>query len=342
MEQEKKEIHTAKRAATATQTQAPNPIWRLNLVGYSKIAQEYYCELHRKRPQALLMGSTDFTLPYEMTAEGYLQVRKEEFKKLETLVKEQIINDTSYVNKLISSRHKKIEILGKNLSTEDKILESGHLKNCNPLQTFSQLTDAACFYLEYNFPAALFKELIVEKLGYSEDAYQNIRLRLLTPCESAYLTYYKTILQLAQQKLSSNEIDLRTFKQQTSCIGDRELRSRSRRELEEAIERISRVFGNRLALRCEIMRTSAVKDNAKAEHAKIRQELLAKCWGHGTNVRNLVGSLCDMLIDAALENEQTSIWRGRVFAYLNCLIEALNLNSHSVSAEEIQSQIALL
>ncbi len=341
MEQEKKGIHTAKRTATIAQTQPHSPIWRLNLVGYSKIAQDYYCELHRKRPQALL-DSTDFALPYEMTKEGFLQVRKEDFKKLEAVVKERIVNNPSYVNHLISSRRRKLEVLRKSLSNENKLIESERLENCNPLQIFSQLTDFACLYLEYNFPSALFKELIVEKLKYSEDAYQNLRLRLLTPCESAYLTYYKAILQLAQQELSNSEIDLRSFKQQISCIGDRELRSRSERELQDAIERIRCMFGSRLSLHSEIVRMSAVEDNVRAEHAKIKEELLAKCWNQGANARDLVGSLCEMLIDAALENEQTSIWRGRVFAYLNCLIESLALNSHSVSVEEIQSKISRL
>jgi hypothetical protein len=274
-----------------------------------------------------------------MTDEGFLRVKREDFKRLEALVRDRIINDPSYVNQLISSRQAKLEVLRKNLYNEDELLESGDLKNCNPLQTFSYLTDFACFYIEYNFPFSLFKELIVEKLNYSEEAYENLRLRLLTPCESAYLTHYRAILKLALQKLSSTEIDLRFFRQQISSIGDRELRSRSDRELEEVIQRIILMFGSRQSLRYEIMKMSAVEHNVRAEHAKIKNELLLRCCNQGTQVSNLVSSLSDMLIDAALENEQTSIWRGRVFAYLNCLIENLGMNPHTVSVEEIQSKI---
>jgi hypothetical protein len=338
MNQRKKRHSLSQEALTITQTCPPASIWTLNLVGYSKIAQQYYCELHRKRPQALL-GSTDFNLPYEMTNEGFLRVKREDFKKLAALVRERIVQDPAYVNQLISSRHRKLEILKQNLSTEDKLLQSGRLKNCNPLQTFSYLTDFACFYIEYNFPFSLFKELIVEKLNYSEDAYENLRLCLLTPCESAYLTYYGAILKLALQKLSNTEIDLRFFRQQISSIGDRELRSRSDRELEGTIQRIIDMFGSRLPLRCEIMKMSAVEQNARVVHAEIKEELLMKCRNQEAHVRDLVSGLSDMLIDAALENEQTSIWRGRVFAYLNCLIENLGMNRHTVSVEEIQSKI---
>jgi hypothetical protein len=339
MGQKKKRLISSQRTLTVTQTQPQSSIWTLNLVGYSKIAQQYYCELHRKRPQALL-GSTDFCLPYEMANDGFLRVKREYFKKLEALVKERILRDPSYVNQLISSRQKKLDVLRRALSNEGMLLESGHLKNCSPLQTFSHLTDFACLYLEYNFPSSLFKELVVEKLKFSEDAYQDLRLRLLTPCESAYLTYYGAVLKLAQQKLRNSEIDLRVFRQQFASIGDRELKSRSDRELEDTIERICLMFGTQLSLRYEIMEIAAIEKKVRTEHAKIKQELLAKCWQQGTHVRNLVSSLSDMLIDAALENEQTSIWRGRVFAYLNCLIESLGLNSHTVSVEEIQSQIS--
>jgi len=323
---------------TIAQTRPHASIWTLNLVGYSKIAQQYYCELHRKRPQALL-GSTDFNLPYEMTDEGFLRVKREDFKKLAALVRERIINNPDYINQLISSRQKKLEVLKQNLSNEDRLLQAGCLKNCNPLQTFSYLTDFACFYIEYNFPFSLFKELIVEKLNYSEDAYENMRLRLLTPYESAYLTYYRAILKLALQKLSNTEINLRSFRQKFSAIGDRELRSRSDRELEEAIQRIISMFGSRVSLRYEIMKISAVEHNIRAEHAKIKNELLLRCCNQGPQVTNLISNLSDMLIDAALENEQTSIWRGRVFAYLNCLIETLGMNPRTVSVEEIQSKI---
>ncbi len=322
---------------TTTQARADPSIWTLNLVGYSKIAQQYYCELHSKRPQTLL-GTTDFTLPYELTDEGMLRVKKEDFKKLETLAKDRIINNPAYVDQLISSRQKNLEILRQNLFNEDRLLQSGCLKNCNPMQIFSHLTDFACFYLEYNFPSSLFKELIVGKLNYSEDAYENLRLRLLTPCESAYLTYYKAILKLALQTLSNTEIDLRSFRQQFSSIGDRELKSRSDRELEEIIQRVSFMFGNRLSLRCEIMKISAVEDNVRAEHAEIKKKLLMQCANHGAHVSDLVSRLADMLIDAALENEQTSIWRGRVFAYLSSLIESLGMNPHTASVEEIQAR----
>ena len=328
----------SQRALTITQTRPRTSVWTLNLVGYSKIAQQYYCELHRKRPQALL-GSTDFNLPYEMTAEGFLRVKREYFKKLEALVRDRIVQNPAYVSQLISSRQGKLEVLRKNLYSEDKLLESGDLKNCNPLQIFSSLTDFACFYIEYNFPFSLFKELIVEKLGYSEDAYENLRLRLLTPYESAYLAYYRAILKLALQKLSNNEIDLRSFRQKFSAIGDRELRSRSDRELEDAIQRIISMFRSRVTLRYEIMKMSAVEHNVRAEHAKIKNELLLRCCNHAPQVTNLVSSLSDMLIDAALENEQTCIWRGRVFAYLNCLIEKLGTNPRTVSVEDIQSKI---
>lgn len=341
MNQGKKRHSLSQGELTITQTRPNASIWTLNLVGYSKIAQQYYCELHRKRPKALL-GSTDFNLPYEMTDEGFLRVKREDFKKLEALVRERIVNNPAYVNQLISSRHRKLEILRKNLYNEDRLLQAGCLKNCNPLQTFSYLTDFACFYIEYNFPFSLFKELIVEKLNYSEDAYENLRLRLLTPCESAYLTHYIAILKLALQKLSNTEIDLRFFRQQISSIGDRELRSRSDRELEEIIQRIILMFGSRQSLRYEIMKMSAVEQNARAEHAKIKKELLMKCRNQEAHVRDLVSGLSDMLIDAALENEQTSIWRGRVFAYLNCLIETLGMNPRTVSVEEIQSKICTL
>ena len=320
------------------QTSPHASIWTLNLVGYSKIAQQYYCELHRKRPQALL-GSTDFNLPYEMTDEGFLRVKREDFKKLEAVVRERIVNNPSYVSQLTTSRHRRLEVLRQNLYIEDRLLQSGNLKSCNPLQTFSYLTDFACFYIEYNFPSSLFKELIVEKLNYSEDAYENLRLRLLTPCESAYLTHYKATLKLALQKLSNTEIDLRSFRQQISSIGDRELRSRSDRELEEAIQRIILMFGSRQQLRYEIMKMSAVERNIRAEHAKIKEELSMKCGNQGAHVHDLVSGLSDMLIDAALENEQTSIWRGRVFAYLNYLIETLDMNPRTVSVEEIQSRV---
>jgi hypothetical protein len=341
MTQRKKRRSRSQEAFTITQTRPDASIWTLNLVGYSKIAQQYYCELHRKRPQALL-GDTDFNLPYEMTTEGFLRVKREYFKKLEALVRERIINDPAYVSQLISSRQVKREVLRKNLYNENRLLESGCVEKCNPLQTFSYLTDFACFYIEYNFPFSLFKELIVEKLNYSEDEYENLRLCLLTPYESAYLTYYRAILKLALQKLSNNEIDLRTFRQKFSAIGDRELRSRSDRELEETIQRIISMFGGRLALRYEIMKLSAVEHNVRAEHARIKNELLLRCCNQGPQVTNLVSSLSDMLIDAALENEQTSIWRGRVFAYLSRLIESLGMNPRTVSVEEIQSKICTL
>jgi hypothetical protein len=339
MNQRKKAYSPSQRALTITQARSHASVWTLNLVGYSKIAQQYYCELHRKRPQALL-GKTDFNLPYEMTADGFLRVKREDFKKLAALVRERIIHDPAYVGQLVSSRQGKLEILRRNLDSENKLLESGCVEKCNPLQTFSYLTDFACFYIEYNFPFSLFKELIIEKLGYSEDAYENLRLRLLTPYESAYLTYYRAILKLALQKLSNTEVDLCSFRQKFSAIGDRELRSRSDRELEEAIQRIISMFGSRVSLRYEIMKISAVEHNIRAEHAKIKNELLLRCCNQAPQVSNLVSSLSDMLIDAALENEQTSIWRGRVFAYLNCLIEALGMNPRTVSVEEIQSKIS--
>jgi hypothetical protein len=338
MSQEKKVPNPSQKALAITQTRSRASVWTLNLVGYSKIAQQYYCELHRKRPQALL-GSTDFNLPYEMTDEGFLRVKREDFKKLATLVRERIVNDPAYVSQLISARQRKLEVLRKNLENENKLLESGCIEKCNPLQTFSHLTDFACFYIEYNFPFSLFKELIVEKLNYSEDAYENLRLRLLTPYESAYLTYYRAILKLALQKLSNNEIDLRSFRQKFSAIGDRELRSRSDRELEESIQRIISMFKSRVSLRYEIMKMSAVEHNVRAEHAKIMQELLLKCCNQEAHVSDLASRLSDMLIEAALENEQTSIWRGRVFAYLNCLIESLGMNPRTASVEEIQSKI---
>ena len=249
------------------------------------------------------------------------------------------VNDPAYVSQLISSRQGKLEVLRKKLDNENKLLASGCIEKCNPLQTFSHLTDFACFYIEYNFPFSLFKELIVEKLNYSEDAYENLRLCLLTPYDSAYLTYYRAILKLALQKLSNSEIDLRSFRQKFSAIGDRELRSRSDRELEESIQRIISMFGSRLSLRYEIMKVSAVEHSVREEHAKIKNELLLKCSNQEAHVSDLVSRLSDMLIEAALENEQTSIWRGRVFAYLNCLIEALGMNSRTVSVEEIQSKI---
>lgn len=338
MNQRKKVSSISQKALTITQTRPRASVWTLNLVGYSKIAQQYYCELHRKRPQALL-GSTDFNLPYEMTAEGFLRVKREDFKKLATLVRERIVNDPAYVSQLISSRQGKLEVLRKKLDNENRLLASGCIEKCNPLQTFSHLTDFACFYIEYNFPFSLFKELIVEKLNYSEDAYENLRLCLLTPYDSAYLTYYRAILKLALQKLSNSEIDLRSFRQKFSAIGDRELRSRSDRELEESIQRIISMFGSRLSLRYEIMKVSAVEHSVREEHAKIKNELLLKCSNQEAHVSDLVSRLSDMLIEAALENEQTSIWRGRVFAYLNCLIEALGMNSREVSVEEIQSKI---
>jgi hypothetical protein len=338
MKQGKKRHSLSQGALTITQTRPQASIWTLNLVGYSKIAQQYYCELHRKRPQALL-GSMDFNLPYEMTDEGFLRVKREDFKKLEALVRDRVVNDPAYVSQLISSRQGKLEVLRKNLYNEDRLLESGCIENCNPLQTFSYLTDFACFYIEYNFPFSLFKEVIIKKLNYSEDAYENLRLRLLTPYESAYLTYYRAILKFALQKLSNTEINLRSFRQQFSSIGDRELRSRSDKELEEAIQRIISMFRSRLSLRYEIMKMSAVEHNVRAEHAKIKKELLLRCCNQGAHVSDLVSRLSDMLIDAALENEQTSIWRGRVFAYLNCLIETLGMNPHTVSVEEIQSKI---
>jgi len=338
MNQRKKVSSISQKALTITQTRPRASVWTLNLVGYSKIAQQYYCELHRKRPQALL-GSTDFNLPYEMTAEGFLRVKREDFKKLATLVRERIVNDPAYVSQLISSRREKLEVLRKKLDNENRLLASGCIEKCNPLQTFSHLTDFACFYIEYNFPFSLFKELIVEKLNYSEDAYENLRLCLLTPYDSAYLTYYRAILKLALQKLSNSEIDLRSFRQKFSAIGDRELRSRSDRELEESIQRIISMFGSRLSLRYEIMKVSAVEHSVREEHAKIKNELLLKCSNQEAHVSDPVSRLSDMLIEAALENEQTSIWRGRVFAYLNCLIEALGMNSRKVSVEEIQSKI---
>jgi hypothetical protein len=338
MNQRKKAPSRPQRALTITQTRPRASVWTLNLVGYSKIAQQYYCELHRKRPQALL-GSTDFNLPYEMADEGFLRVKREDFKKLEALVRDRIVHDPAYVSQLISSRHEKIEALRKNLYNENRLLESGCIENCNPLQTFSHLTDLACFYIEYNFPFSLFKGLIVEKLNYSEDAYENLRLRLLTPYESAYLTYYRAILKLALQKLSNTEIALRSFRQKFSAIGDRELRNRSDRELEEAIQRILSMFGSRVSLRYEIMKMSAVEHNVRAEHAKIKKELLLKCCNQEVHVSDLVSRLSDMLIEAALENEQTCIWRGRVFAYLNCLIESLGMNPRTVSVEEIQSRV---
>lgn len=314
-------------------------IWTLNLVGYSKIAQQYYCELHRKRPQALL-GSTDFNLPYEMTDEGFLCVRRADFKKLEGLVREKIVHDPAYVGQLISSRQVKLQVLKQNLCDENRLLESDCVKDCSPLQTFSHLTDFACFYIEYNFPFSLFKTLIVEQLNYSEDEYENLRLRLLTPYESAYLTYYCSILKLAMQKLSNIRIDLRLFRQNISSIGDRELRSRSDRELEETIQRIIFTYGSRLTLYCEMRKMSAVEQNIRAEHAEIKKELQLKCWDQGTHMSDLVSRLADLLIDAAVENEQTSIWRGRTFAYLNSLIGALGMNPHTASVEEIQSKIS--
>ena len=338
MTQRKKAPSSAQREVTITQARPRASVWTLNLVGYSKIAQQYYCELHRKRPQALL-GSTDFNLPYEITDEGFLRVKREDFKKLAALVRDRIINGPAYVSQLISSRREKLEVLRKNLENENKLLESRCIKKCNPLQTFSHLTDFACFYIEYNFPFSLFKELIVKKLGYSEDAYENMRLCLLTPYESAYLTYYRAILKLALQKLSNSEIDLRSFRQKYSAIGDRELRSRSDKELEDAVQRVISMFGSRLSLRYEIMKVSAVEHSVKEEHAKIKNELLLRCGNQEAHVSGLVSRLSDMLMEAALENEQTSIWRGRVFAYLNRLIETLGMNPRSVTVKEIQTEI---
>jgi hypothetical protein len=339
MPQVRKELPNPPQGALTIKQACPSAsIWTLNLVGYSKIAQQYYCELHRKRPQALLC-STDFSLPYEMTDDGRLRVKREDFKKLEALVRDRIVHHPAYVSELISSRQKKLEVLRQNLFSENKLLESGCLKDCNPLQTFSYLTDFACFYIEYNFPHALFKKLIVEKLHYSVDAYEDLRLRLLTPYESAYLTHYKAVLELALQKLSNTEIDLHSFRQQISSIGDRELRSRSDTELEEAIQRIISMFGSKSSIQAEIAKMSTVEQNAKAEHAKIKKELLQRSWEHGAHTRNLISRLSDMLIDAAVENEQTSIWRGRTFAYLSCLIKILGMNPHAVGVEEVQSKI---
>lgn len=314
-------------------------IWKLNLAGYSKIAQQYYCELHRKRPQALL-GVTNFVLPYEINEQCQLCVKREYFKRLASLVRERVIKDPEYVNQLIASRRNRLEILKQNLSMETVKLCSGDISSCKPLQTFSYLTDFACFYIEYNFPYSLFKELLVNQLGYSEEEYESIRLRLLTPYESAYLTYYRAILEFALKKLSNVEVDLWSFNYQYSCIGIRDLKSRSDAELENAIQRIIFMFESRSQIRYEIMRVRAVEQKAKAEHAKIKQELLLKCQNQGNNVDgNLVIRLVDMLIEAALENEQTSIWRGRVFAYLKCLIEKVEVNPCTVSIEELQSQI---
>jgi hypothetical protein len=89
------------------------------------------------------------------------------------------------------------------------------------------------------------------------------------------------------------------------------------------------------------MQVSAVEHNIRAEHAKIKKELLLKCCNQEVHVSDLVSRLSDMLKEAALENEQTSIWRGRVFAYLNCLIESLGINPRAVSVEEIQSKICV-
>lgn len=336
-EARKKSYNTKGNLTTAKKPQDPS-IWTLNLIGYSKIAQQYYCELHSKRPQALL-GPTDFSLPYELTEEGILKVKREHFKRLEELVKEKILHDPSYVNKLIISRRKKLAVLQKTLQKEDTLLESGSIENCNPLQTFSSLTDYACYYLEYNFPNILFKQLLVEKLGYSEDAYENLRMRLLTPSESAYFTYYKAVLEYALQKLNHGNIDLRNFKKRFSCIGDRELKIRSDKELTEAIERTALMFGNGLLIRHEIAKITSIENNIRKEHAKIKEELLQKSRNKETQVSHLISSLTDMLIEAALENEQTSIWRGRVFAYLTCLIKSLNMEPHKVSIEELQSKI---
>jgi hypothetical protein len=274
-----------------------------------------------------------------MTDDGRLRVKREDFKKLEALVRDRIVHHPAYVSQLISSRHKKLEVLRQNLYIENKLLESGGLKHCNPLQTFSYLTDFACFYIEYNFPHSLFKELIVEKLNYSEDAYEDLRLRLLTPYESAYLTYYKALLELALQKLSNAEIDLHSFRQQISAIGDRELRSRSDRELGEAVQRIIVMFGSKSSIQAEIAKMSTVEQNTRTDHTKIKKDLLLRCWEHGAHTRDLISRLSDLLIDAAVENEQTSIWRGRTFAYLNCLIKTLGINPNTVSVEEVQSKI---
>lgn len=274
-----------------------------------------------------------------MTDEGFLSVEREDFRKLESLVRDRVVNSPTYVSQLISSRQEKIGVLRKNLHEERRLLQSGCLKDCNPLQTFAYLTDLACFYLEYNFPSSLFKELLIEKLKYSEDAYEDLRLRLLTPCDSAYLTYYRAVLKLALQKLSNVEIDLHYFRQEFACIGDRELRSRSERELEEAIERIVCTFGSRLSLHHELMKMAAVQEPVRAEHARIKRELFSRCQSQGSHITDVVSRLSDMLIDAALENEQTSIWRGRVFVYLNDIIGSLDMNPRTVSVEDIQSKI---
>ncbi len=318
----------------------PNPsIWTLNLVGDSKIAQRYYCELHKKRPQALL-GSTEFYLPYKLTDEGILCVKREDFKKLKILFRDKIVHDPAYVGQLLSLRQRRLELLKQNIDNEYTLIESNCLKDCNPLQTFSYLTDLACFYLEYNFPYLLFKELIVEKLKYSEDLYEHLRLRLLTPYESSYLTYYSALLRLAMQKLSNTKIDLHSFRRQFSSIGDRDLRNRSDSKLEEDVQRLIFMFEDKRSLHLELMKVHDVERNIRKEHTKVKKELLLKCsWTEEPLISDLISRLSDLLIASALENEQTSIWRGRTYAYLSYLIEILSLNPRTVSIEEIQSKI---
>jgi hypothetical protein len=342
---QKKNTQTLAQTTTVamTQKQPQALIWTLNLAGYSKIATQYYCELHSKRPQALL-GQTDFRLPYEMSPEGILSVRKEVFRDLEALVQKRIIENPTYVDHIISSRGRKLELVKKNLAKQNKLLESGKFTDCDPLKTFEHLTGFACYYLEHNFPTSLFKNLAVEKLKYSEEDFENFRLQLLTPCESAYLTHYKATLELALQKKTKTEVDFHTYRMQYSSICDRELRWRSDEELNKAIQRIARVFGSTSSLHSEIKATSTVESRVRTEHAKIKQELRSRCWREGMRQieTHLVEKLADLLMEAALENEQTSIWRGRTFAYLSYLIKELDMNPHTASIREIQANLRRL
>ena len=319
-------------------------IWMFDLSGYSKITKQYYCGIHERRAKNLL-GDDNFKLNFKLSPDGKLLVSKKDFEKLSTLFEEKIIKNPNHIRNVINRRRNKLQLLKNSLISDEYFLKKRKYKKCNPLKVFVNLIDFASFYLEFNFPQRIFRNLLIEKLHYTEDDYNDLFFILTIPTPSSYSEYYKGLLDMSLSILEGREFSLSRFKEKHAFIGARDFSDIEFKTNEEIFRQVNYLlshFKYPSSIRDEMRRIFSIQKEIKGTQERVIGKLREKSKILGSYYENLIVNLADLLMESIRENEEICYWRGRAFAYFKKLLQVLKMDLYETSIEELNFSVRKL
>jgi len=315
-----------------------NDIWVFDLSNYSRLEEQYYYTVYKKMGDNLL-GTDVFGFSLRMTPDRTIRIPKSDFRRLNKVFKEKIVDDPRYTYQVIDRRRQKLALLAKSLCIEETLVGTRKCSRCMPLEIFERLTDFAAFRLEDCFPHELFEEMMLMHLGYTKDAYERLLLTMVTPPIWAHLEYYKMVLELSLRKLKGEVIDLAEFTIRYGLIGKNLLDVTDEESTAKTLDTIIAIFGDCSSVLNEITEVRAYQRQAEAAHIRAKEELLQRSETLPKPCSALVIGLADLLIETMIENEEQCYWRGIVYGYFKHLVDFFRLDLTNVTVDELNSAV---